>query len=183
MGLEVFSMGNGVRHFAGAVLGVAAIPLIAAGLLYGPRATTSVPESVPDWTATAALAGTALLIGVLAGSRISPVASLLPGLAFTALAGATVVRAATGGDRRMGFDLVPADYLDAYTALLNTWSLVVGGILLTASVFPSRWRARRGGAPAPEKEGEEPPPLPKRVPFASKRITSARPAPGPATGR
>ncbi|MEU1720025.1 hypothetical protein [Nonomuraea sp. NPDC005692] len=171
-------MGNGVRHFAGAAVGVAAIPLIAAGLLYGPRATTS----VLDWTATAALAGTAVLIGVLAGSRISPVASLLPGLAFTALAGATVVRAATGGDRRMGFDLVPADYLDAYAALLNTWSLVIGGILLTASVFPSRWRARRGGAAAPE-EGEEPPPLPKRVPFASKRITSARPAPGPATGR
>ncbi|MFI7691323.1 hypothetical protein ACIBQ6_19795 [Nonomuraea sp. NPDC049655] len=179
MGLEVFPMGNGVRHFAGAAVGVAAIPLIAAGLLYGPRATTS----VPDWTATAALAGTAVLIGILAGSRISPAASLLPGLAFTALAGATVVRAATGGDRRMGFDLVPADYLDAYAALLNTWSLAVGGILLTASLFPSRWRARRGGAPAPEKEGEEPPPLPKRVPFASKRITSARPAPGPATGR
>ncbi|MEU1391447.1 MULTISPECIES: hypothetical protein [unclassified Nonomuraea] len=171
-------MGNGARHFAGAAVGVAAIPLIAAGLLYGARATTS----VLDWTTTAALAGTAVLIGVLAGSRISPVASLLPGLAFTALAGATVVRAATGGDRRMGFDLVPADYLDAYAALLNTWSLVIGGILLTASVFPSRWRARRGGA-APEKEGEEPPPLPKRVPFASKRITSARPAPGPATGR
>ncbi|MFB9202093.1 hypothetical protein ACFFV7_12920 [Nonomuraea spiralis] len=156
---------------------MAAIPLIAAGLLYGPRTT---PSGV-DWAAAAALAGTAVLIGVLAGSRISPVASLLPGLAFSALAGATIVRVVTGGDRRMGFDLVPADYLDAYAALLNTWSFVIGGILLTASVFPSRWRARQGKAPAPE--GEEPPPLPKRVPFASKRITSARPAPGPATGR
>ncbi|MEV4390666.1 hypothetical protein [Nonomuraea sp. NPDC049607] len=183
MGLEVFPMGNGVRHFAGAAVGVAAIPLIAAGLLYGPRATTSGFDWTVEWTAAAALAGTALLIGVLAGSRISPVASLLPGLAFTALAVASLVRAATGGDRRMGFDLVPADYLDAYAALLNTWSLMIGGILLAASMFPSRWRARRGGAGAPEKEGEEPPPLPKRVPFASKRITSARPAPGPATGR
>ncbi|NUS09707.1 MAG: hypothetical protein HOV97_44925 [Nonomuraea sp.] len=140
-----------------------AVPALAAGLVYGAEGPLDVHV---------VRAGVAILIGVLAGSRISPLASLLPGLAFTAYAGVLMVRGGVG-------DLIPAGYLEP----LNTWSSVIGVILLAASVFPSRWRARKGKEAAPESEREEPPPLPKRVPFASEKITSARPAAGPATGR
>lgn len=176
-------MGNGVRHFAGGVAGLLAVPLIAAGLMYGStQRYQGTAQLTIGWPAIAALAGTVIVIGVLAGSRISPVASLLPGVAFTGFGGAALVRIGTGGDHRMGFDLVPSEYLSVYTDLLYTWSFVIGGLLLAASVFPSRWRARES------KEEEEAviperPTLPKRVPFAAEKITSPKSEPGPATRR
>ncbi|MEO3869864.1 hypothetical protein ABGB18_13635 [Nonomuraea sp. B12E4] len=134
----------------GAGFGVLATLLITAGFLYN---------------SIAAVAGTALLIGVLAGSRMSPFASLLPGLAFTALGVAELARPALGGGEWLWYDLVPSEYLAGYSALLHTWSLVIGCLLLAASVFPSRWRGARPGPPPPfEEEAPAPPPLPKRIP-------------------
>ncbi|SDL12101.1 hypothetical protein [Nonomuraea jiangxiensis] len=154
-------MGNGVRHTLGAVGGVLATLLIAAGFLYN---------------SIAAVAGVAILVGVLAGSRVSPLTSLLPGLAFAGLAGAALARTALGGDERLWYDLVPTEYLARYSALVHTWSLVIGCVLLAASVFPSRWRKSRPGPPPPPEEEETPgpPPLPKRIPLVTD--PAARPA-------
>jgi hypothetical protein len=170
-----------MRHYLGAVVGLLAIPVIAAGLGYGTvERFHGTSQPTIDWMAIAAFAGTLILIGILVASRISPVASLLPGLAFTVFYGALLIRTGTGGDQRLGFALVPGQYLDAYISVLFTWSFPIGGILLAASAFPSRWRARPGRERVSEEE--EPPPLPKRIPFASAKITSAKPLSGPATG-
>ncbi|MEV4111456.1 hypothetical protein [Nonomuraea sp. NPDC049695] len=159
-------MRNGVRHLLGAGAGLLATPLIAAGFIVGFERFGGTARMTVDWVVMAVFVGTLILIGALAGSRVSPLASLLPGLAFTGFIGAALVRIALGGDHRMGFDLVPSEFLEGYMSLLYTWSLPTGCILLAASVFPSRWRsARKTDPPAPEpQEAPKPPPLPKRIP-------------------
>jgi hypothetical protein len=164
--LEVFSLRNGVRHLLGAGAGLLATPLIAAGLGYG----LNKPQPIVGWMALAAFFGAVVTVGVLAGSRVSPLASLLPGLAFMGFWVTVQVRMGMGGDHRLWYAFVPAEYLHGYETLLHTWSPVVGCILLTASIFPSRWRAAvKPVAPPPEEEpveaaAPEPPPLPKRIP-------------------
>ncbi|MEV6036360.1 hypothetical protein AB0L65_34755 [Nonomuraea sp. NPDC052116] len=160
-------MRNGVRHLLGAGAGLLATPLIATGFIIGVARYRQTAAMTVDWVVLAVYVGTVVLIGVLAGSRISPLASLLPGLAFLGFIGAALVRMALGGDHRMGFDDVPSQFLEGYMALLYTWSLPTGCILLTASLFPSRWRATRTDPlppPPPPLEAPEPPPLPKRIP-------------------
>jgi hypothetical protein len=155
----------------GAGIGLLATPLIAAGLVYGHvESFRALPQVTMDWITLAAFVGAVVVIGILAGSRLSPVASLLSGLAFTGFAAAALVRVGLGGDHRLWYDLVPGDYLKGYESLLHTWSLGIGCLLLVASIFPSRWRARpaRSAPPPPPEEEEEaapePPPLPKRIP-------------------
>ncbi|MEV0228623.1 hypothetical protein [Nonomuraea sp. NPDC050786] len=158
-------MRNGVRHLLGAGAGLLATPLIAAGFILGFERYGGTARMTVDWGMMAVFIGTLLLIGVLAGSRISPLASLLPGLAFTGFIGAALLRIALGGDQRMGFDQVPSEFLEGYMSLLYSWSLPTGCILLAASAFPSRWRsARTGPPPPPPEETPKPPPLPKRIP-------------------
>ncbi|MFI9840427.1 hypothetical protein ACIHFD_25565 [Nonomuraea sp. NPDC051941] len=158
-------MRNGVRHLLGAGAGLLATPLIATGFIVGIERYRHTAAMTVDWVVLAVYVGTVVLIGVLAGSRISPLASLLPGLAFLGFIGAALVRMALGGDHRMGFDDVPSQFLEGYMTLLYTWSLPTGCILLTASLFPSRWRAARTDPPPPPpQEAPEPPPLPKRIP-------------------
>ncbi|TMR08057.1 hypothetical protein ETD86_49420 [Nonomuraea turkmeniaca] len=156
-------MRNGVRHVLGAGAGLVATPLIAAGVAYG----LNRPQPIVDRIALAALFGAVIVVGVLAGSRVSPLGSLLPGLAFMGLWVTAQVRLGMGGDHKLWYEFVPAEYLQGYESFLHTWSPVVGCILLTASVFPSRWRAAAEPvAPPPEEEAAvpEPPPLPKRIP-------------------
>ncbi|UBU13673.1 hypothetical protein [Nonomuraea gerenzanensis] len=153
--LEVFSVRNGVRHLLGAGAGLLATPLIAAGLLYvaGGRA-------LAPWMAAVALGATMVLVGVLAGSRVSPIGSLLPGLALAAVAGLAYVPGVSVAG------LLPAEYAEPYAGLAGTWALPVACVLLAASVFPARWRAAVRPEPQaePEEEVPEPPPLPKRIP-------------------
>lgn len=171
-------MRNGVRHWLGAGAGLLATPLIAAGLVYGH--TQSQPTM--EWFRVGALAGAALLVGLLAGSRLSPLASLLPGLGFTGLAVTGLVRIGTGADHRLwfdpGLDQYPNPLADimrtfdpgSYAMLPHAWSLAIGCVLLAASIFPSRWRGKAAvrHEPSPEEVPEEetpaPPPLPKRIP-------------------
>ncbi|WP_433436342.1 hypothetical protein [Nonomuraea sp. CA-141351] len=160
-------MRNGVRHVLGAGAGLLATPLIAAGFIVGIERFRATAVMSVDWTVMAVFIGTLVLIGALAGSRISPLASLLPGLAFTGFIGAALVRIAMGGDHRMGFDQVPSEFLEGYMSLLYTWSLPTGCVLLAASAFPSRWRGARTDPPPPQ-EVPEPPPLPKRIPSSSR---------------
>ncbi|TYB60686.1 hypothetical protein FXF51_31270 [Nonomuraea sp. PA05] len=154
--LEVFSVRNGVRHLLGAGAGLLATALIAAGLLYFASG-----RALAAWMAAAALGATMVLVGALSGSRISPVASLVPGLVLAAVAGLAYVPAVSVAG------LLPVEYAEPYARLAGTWALPVACVLLAASVFPARWRARavRPEPPAePEEEVPEPPPLPKRIP-------------------
>ncbi|MET8984153.1 hypothetical protein ABZW49_01770 [Nonomuraea wenchangensis] len=152
-------MRNGVRHLLGAGAGLLATPLVAAGFAYGHVQL----RSAPDWLPLAAFAGAALLVGVLAGSRLSPLASLLPGLALTGLAVAELARLDLTWLR------MPGAYLAGYERLVSFGAPAAGCVLLAASVFPSRWRARPAAPeapppPQPEEETPAPPPLPKRIP-------------------
>ncbi|MEV5553738.1 hypothetical protein AB0L44_08755 [Nonomuraea wenchangensis] len=157
-------MRNGVRHALGAGAGLLATPLVAAGLAYGHGQL----RSAPDWLPLAALAGAALLVGVLSGSRLSPLASLLPGLALSGLA----VAAAAGLDLtwlRASGAYLAGEQPPRYERLLHFGAPVAGCVLLAASAFPSRWRARPSAPeapppPQPEEETPVPPPLPKRIP-------------------
>ncbi|MFI7701971.1 hypothetical protein [Nonomuraea sp. NPDC049480] len=155
----------------GAGAGLLATPLIAAGLSYGSVERYSLmPKIAIDWIAMPMFVGTFVVIGVLVGSRLSPFASLLPGLVFAGLGGAVLVRIGLGGDHRLGWELVPQEYIELYASLLNTWSLPVGCVLLVASFFPSRWRGKAmvpDEPPQPEEQetaAPAPPPLPKRIP-------------------
>jgi hypothetical protein len=160
----VFSVRNGVRHLLGAGAGLLATPLIAAGVMYG---LSALPGGFAQYQ-PAGLFGAALVVGVLAGSRVSPIASLLPGLVFAGLWGAVMVRTSMGGDSRLWYEFVPSAYVAGWTSLIHSWSPVVGCILLAASVFPSRWRGKVTVSPPPppeeKEEAPEPPPLPKRIP-------------------
>ncbi|MEV0386593.1 hypothetical protein [Nonomuraea sp. NPDC050643] len=148
-------MRNGVRHLLGAGAGLPATPLIAAGFL-------GHAHLAPEWVALGTLTATMAFVGVLAGSRISPLASLVPGLVFTGFGAA-----AQAGVPWLVPVLLPRPYVETYLGLLDTWALPVGCLLLAASVFPSRWRGARQEPPRPpqdEEEVPEPPPLPKRIP-------------------
>ncbi|MFF0770199.1 hypothetical protein ACFYUK_15035 [Nonomuraea wenchangensis] len=152
-------MRNGVRHLLGAGAGLLATPLVAAGFAYGHVQL----HSAPDWLPLAAFAGAALLVGVLSGSRLSPLASLLPGLALTGLAVAELAQLDLNWLR------MPGEYLAGYERLVSFGAPAAGCVLLAASVFPSRWRARPAAPeapppPQPEEETPAPPPLPKRIP-------------------
>ncbi|MEU4509185.1 hypothetical protein AB0G05_06800 [Nonomuraea wenchangensis] len=157
-------MRSGVRHLLGAGAGLLATPLVAAGFAYGHVQL----RPAPGWLPLAAFAGAALLVGVLSGSRLSPLASLLPGLALTGLAAAELARLDLNWLRMPG-EYLTGDYLAGYERLVSFGAPVAGCVLLAASAFPSRWRARPAAPeasppPQPEEETPAPPPLPKRIP-------------------
>ncbi|SPL94176.1 unnamed protein product [[Actinomadura] parvosata subsp. kistnae] len=154
--LEVFSVRNGVRHLLGAGAGLLATPLIAAGLLYFVSG-----RALAAWIAAVALGATMAVVGALAGSRVSPIGSLVPGLALAAVAALAYVPGVPVAR------LVPAEYAEPYARLAETWALPLACVLLAASVFPARWRGAARPEPPAEPEEEavpEPPPLPKRIP-------------------
>src|SRR5712664_129191 len=85
-------MPNGLRHVLGLVAGVILVPGIAVGLLYGTDRLTRLFQAYSfrggdQWTAVAILTLVGVTLGVLVGSRISPLASLIPGLLFTVVGG------------------------------------------------------------------------------------------------
>ncbi|MEU4515407.1 hypothetical protein AB0G05_38430 [Nonomuraea wenchangensis] len=135
-------MSNGARHAFGVVAGLLLPPLALAGFLYGigeilfqARSTFQLP-----WHAVGVLAAAAIVLALLAGSRLSPVASLLGGLAYTALGLLPLLEYAGGPVLRQ--DWLPARVNDGYLALGHSGMLLfVGVLLLTVSLFPSRWRA------------------------------------------
>lgn len=146
-------MRNGVRHWLGAGAGLAATLLFAAGFMAWER-------PVAEWAGWAALIGVLVLGGVLAGSRISPVASLLCGLLLLSGGALSFVP-------WLWRDLVPEAYYEAVKNLFEAYFWPTGIVLVSASVFPSRWRAATRSQPPAEEVKEEipePPPLPKRIP-------------------
>ncbi|WP_051108848.1 hypothetical protein [Actinomadura flavalba] len=152
-------MSNGARHGIGALAGLIASPVLFALLLFAGNRAERVyrqvairyADSDPATTALAlgAFAALGIIVALLAGSRVSPLAALLPGLAFTLFGGLFLLWPV-----RFGHELM--DVLGhRLTSLLTMGSLgvpfLLGVILVVSALPPSRWRSRRPAAvpPAP----------------------------------
>ncbi|MEU7894896.1 hypothetical protein AB0B45_18805 [Nonomuraea sp. NPDC049152] len=141
-------MSNAVRHVLGVVAGLLLTPLLAVALTYGVGETSfAFRMYVTPWPGALALAACAIVLGFVAGSRLSPIASLLAGLTYT-LAGLGM----------LVIELYPAKLLDLLPSTLRVGFdtigpsgllFMLGVLLLTASAFPSRWRAARPRNPSP----------------------------------
>lgn len=156
-------MSNRARHWWGVLAALVLTPAIAAGLAYGTWRTLSGAQQFGVTSAEyqigiASFAIVAVLIGIAIGSRLSPLASLLPGLALTAIGGLWAAapesaRSNTGDLLPSSLDKVNSGYLSAAGMGLF---LMVGLALLIGSLFPARWRAMEELQPSFEYEGQPP---------------------------
>ncbi|GAA3199440.1 hypothetical protein [Actinocorallia longicatena] len=166
-------MVNGVRHVLGGILGIFAVPLVLGLAAWGSsRMQESISRSFgrgdqdPELIlGILALAGAGLLVGIAVNARVSPLASLVPGTVFLALG------LWLAFDFRNAFKLVDDLGPDWIRTRILGFSasgmlLVLGVLLLVASVSPQRWRARPaavrpyGGPPAPYGAGPQDGPSP-----------------------
>lgn len=139
-------MPNETRHVVGGLVGLVASPVLLALVLFGwdhlLRASVIFDDG-ERYVGSFLMAVAAVGIGLLAGSRISPIASLIAGATFTGIA---------------GLDLVARDLLVDVSELLptrqdstlvifaaNGFALLIGVLLLVSSIPPSRWRSRAVG--------------------------------------
>src|SRR5437868_9472256 len=86
-------MSNGARHGIGVLIGLIVTPVVAGLLMYGTQrlgeavrrgAVFAAPSAHGDkWTAAAIMLVVAIMLGLLVGSRLSPLASLVPGAVLT----------------------------------------------------------------------------------------------------
>lgn len=142
-------MNNSARHVLGAVLGLIAAPLAVGLVMWGMHeaSTTTRLALETSWSGVAAIVVGAALLGVLVGGRISPLASLIPGVIFTVIGLLWAVSA------REAFDLAEELPRSIRNEVL-TWGisglfLMLGVLLVAASVPPSRWRAVQPAAAGP----------------------------------
>ncbi|MCP9967372.1 hypothetical protein LUX57_21495 [Actinomadura madurae] len=191
-------MSSGARHGLGVVIGLVVTPVIAVCLMYS---TTKFSEYFryfytrgggDRWLGAAVVLVAAVLVGVVVGSRISPLASLIPGFVYTAV-GVLWVASPRWAIGHSGRDLFPRELYLGYTFIAPYGIfLLLGVALLAASVAPSRWKARTGAAPrfAGPPPGADGPAAPARLPGApweglSRLPRPARARPGrvrPSTG-
>ncbi|MFD0905500.1 hypothetical protein [Actinomadura sediminis] len=179
-------MSNGARHALGALIGVVLTPLIAAGLLYGThqmhRSGQRVAATFGDeagserWIGSALLLCTAVLLALAVAPRVSPLASLIPGVVLTGVGGVWVADPGWMLRQELVADLLPARLELAYIGIIGPYGifLLLGLLLLVASVMPGRWtstaaRSRHAGPPPAPMGASGPPPLPG----------TARPGAGP----
>ncbi|MCP2335378.1 hypothetical protein [Actinomadura rupiterrae] len=146
-------MSNGARHGLGVLAGIVAIPALSALLVFGTHrmieqqhvnASTFKDGPLSDGLIVLALfAGGAVLLGLLCGSRLSPLASLVAGLPLAGYGAWWLVRPMSairnlsdlpGMKGSRGLEL---QFL-AHSGLV----LVIGLALVVASLPPSRWRSR-----------------------------------------
>jgi hypothetical protein len=161
-------MGSVARHLSGFVYGAAAVPVAAVGLAYGSVMAAQGSEvsgiGRADSLALAALGTAAVVLGIAVGSRMSPLASLIPGLAYSAL-GVLWMLGPTWAARNLTW--WPGDWPNSAAAqrgelgleVLGEFGLLLtlGAFLVVASLWPSRWRARvRDGD---DQDSGLPPPL------------------------
>ncbi|MFC9969438.1 hypothetical protein ACFVH6_00890 [Spirillospora sp. NPDC127200] len=144
-------MSNGARHGLGVLLGLIATPVLALGLAYGPARTLHSFQTLQPFSDRAPwvllLVEAGLLAGLLAGSRVSPLASLTPGLVLAGYGVFWQVSLVRAADLT---DPLPAELkrgldLGGGSGLL----LVLGTLLVAASLPPSRWKGRRTAAAQP----------------------------------
>ncbi|WP_157253059.1 hypothetical protein [Nonomuraea typhae] len=153
-------MSNGARHGLGVLAGLLLTPLLAIGFSYGVDQFNYAAQTfTPPWGAAAVMALTGVLAAFLFSSRISPVATLIGGLLFTALGLLAPLEITLG--LRLLPDFVPNPLnRGLYTMVYTGIALLLGVGMLVASCFPSRWRASRrpSGTAAPYPPGGYPPP-------------------------
>ncbi|TDD17113.1 hypothetical protein [Nonomuraea diastatica] len=136
-------MSNGARHALGVVAGLLLPPLILAGLSFGVGEFTTRSRVAYElsWLGLAVIAVSAIALAFLVGSRLSPVASLLGGLMFTALGVLPVLEMVTQ-QRLLPTGWLPGVVGIGYQTLAHSCLLLFLGItVLVVSMFPSRWRA------------------------------------------
>ncbi|SDM19705.1 hypothetical protein [Nonomuraea jiangxiensis] len=137
-------MSNAARHVLGVVAGLLIPPLVLAGLCYGVGEYQSQRSAAFQfsWLGLGVIVVTAIVLAFLAGSRLSPIASLLGGLAFTAL-GILPLLEILGTQLLPDNGWMPAPVLIGFqTVAYSGWLLFIGVALLMVSMFPSRWRGR-----------------------------------------
>jgi hypothetical protein len=138
-------MTNGVRHALGLVAGLLLPPLIAAGLMYGVAELTFTMQRMLgfSWLGLGLLVLSGIALAYLAGSRLSPVASLLGGLMFV-LVGSLPLLELMSRTRILPRGFLPSMLDNGYRNLsYQGILLVIGVLLLVVSAFPSRWRGVR----------------------------------------
>jgi hypothetical protein len=162
-------MANGARHGLGVVIGLVLTPIIAACLMYGTNKLRLVMtfgyarfrgyHGEELWIGTGVILLVAILLGLLAGSRLSPVASLIPGAALTAV-GVIWFASPTWAVQHSGRDLLSRDMSYGYTTLGSMGIFfLLGVLLLVASLPPSRWKSRAAAGAAPRFAGPPPAPM------------------------
>ncbi|NUW45464.1 hypothetical protein [Nonomuraea rhodomycinica] len=154
-------MSNGVRHVLGLVAGIVLPPLIAVMLMYGvTEVNRSFHNFAVSWAGLALIVLAGALTAVLAASRMSPIASLLGGIAFVVLGVLPFIEIFSGPI--VPDALVPGWVRNGYLTLgLTGVFLLLGIVLLVSSAFPSRWRGPRPAALSPgygASRGHEGPP-------------------------
>ncbi|MBC6458141.1 hypothetical protein [Actinomadura sp. HBU206391] len=161
-------MSNGARHTIGAVVGLIATPLLAVALFFGAERSLRffryyALDDASRWTGGAAILFAAVVLGLVAGSRVSPLASLIPGAVYFTV-GALWVLAPRFTLEHTSRKL--PDTLDRGYSVFGSYGMILllGGLLVAASLPPSRWAARTprpaprpGGGPPYEFGGMAPP--------------------------
>ncbi|WP_067488841.1 hypothetical protein [Actinomadura hibisca] len=163
-------MSNGARHGLGVLLGLIATPVLALGLAFGLERVLRAYQMFQPFSERAVwvlvLVGVGLLAGLLAGSRVSPLASLVPGVALTAYGTLWQVSLERVGDLT---DPLPDRFERGFNLSGGTgFVLLLGVVLVAASLPPSRWKGRpkataqprHAGPPAGPPEPLGPPPGP-----------------------
>ncbi|MWA05474.1 hypothetical protein F8568_034945 [Actinomadura sp. LD22] len=163
-------MSNGARHGIGAVVGLVATAVLTYCLTMGAykmsmaqryfSATFRNYHGKELWIGAVLLIGAAIVLGLVTGSRVSPVASLIPGVLYTAT-GVLWIADAGWAMRNTAKKSFPNSLTLGYLNLATFGVfLLLGVALLVASVPPSRWRARtaapRYGGPPPAPLGPPP---------------------------
>ncbi|TDE16984.1 hypothetical protein, partial [Actinomadura sp. 6K520] len=157
-------MSNGARHGLGALVGLVVTPIVAVCMMYGTdkmaRAVrTFAYEGGDRWIGVAVFLVAAVLLGLVAGSRLSPLASLIPGAAYAAI-GLLWVAAPRWTFEHAGRDVLPRELWIGYTTLAAYgFFLLIGIALVVASLAPSRWKARAGAGAAPRFGAPPPAPM------------------------
>ena len=163
-------MSNSARHWWGVLIGLILAPGIAAALAYATwRTLSGVAQfgsaSTEYKIGLASSALTAVVLGIAVGSRLSPLASLIPGVALTALGGVWAASPQwalqhTSGKLPDSLDKLNSGYLIVGG---NGVLLMIGLVLLVASLFPARWRAREDLHPSFDYDAQ--PPMTEPLPY------------------
>lgn len=142
-----------MRHVLGFILAIILAAAVYAGASWGFVRLHAATKAVPGGNllhdthallALAALAGVALLGGILlVAPRVSPLATVLPGLVLIALTVYYVVNV------HQALALIPMkgqDFGRGFRALLEDGALGAAGLVMIIPLFvPSRWRRRDRG--------------------------------------
>ncbi|WP_149259097.1 hypothetical protein [Actinomadura sp. K4S16] len=168
-------MSNGARHGLGVLIGLVVTPVIALCLCYSVTKFNRgiqffLQRNDDRWVGAGLVIVAAVLVGAVAGSRLSPLASLVPGSVYTAVGFVWVAsprwafehsgRESLREGALSGFGSISERIQLGYTMLgAYGFLLLLGVALLVASLAPSRWKSRKAAAAAPPFGGPPPAPM------------------------